>query len=492
MKMSIRKKIFILITGLITFFVILSWVLNNKFLVQFYFYNKKNALLSDFNTINNAYNGNLDEVDLQLEKMERMEGRHIIIEDTSLTIKYDSSPKRFMIPDKPFINQDRQNVINSILEEYKIDELEKGKIVIKRTTNSKLKSDFINLIGRLKNGDYIYIGTPVAAIEESVDISNKFFVITGIVTIITGIVVVFILSGKFTKPILELNKIAQKMSYLDFTEKYIVKTSDEIGELGESINSLSNQLEKSITDLISANEKLKEDIEKERKIDEMRKEFISSVSHELKTPIALIQGYAEGLRVNVNQDEDNKNFYCEVIEDEAAKMNRLVKQLLDLSQIESGGVQIEKSNFNITQIVEEVIRKNSLIFKQKNINIMLEKERDYLVNGDVYRAEQIITNYVNNAINHVCKNKIIKVIIKEVESKVRVLIYNSGAHISEEEKEKIWHSFYKVDKARTREYGGTGLGLSIVRAIQEAHKNNYGVENVHNGVEFWFDLDKVE
>jgi len=193
MKMSIRKKIFILITGLITFFVVLSWILNNKFLVQFYFYNKKNALISDFNTINNVYNGNLDEVDLQLEKMERMEGRHIIIEDTSLTIKYDSSPKRFMMPDKPFINQDRQNVINSILEEYKIDELENGKIVIKRTTNSKLKSDFINLIGRLKNGDYIYIGTPVAAIEESVDISNKFFVITGIVTIITGIVAGYIL-----------------------------------------------------------------------------------------------------------------------------------------------------------------------------------------------------------------------------------------------------------------------------------------------------------
>lgn len=353
-------------------------------------------------------------------------------------------------------------------------------------------SNFLSVFSTLYNGDYIYLNTAVAAIEENVDVANKFFVFTGAITLLTGGIFIFLFSRKFTKPILQLNSIAQRMSTLDFSERYTVTTRDEIAQLGQSINSLSEQLEESITELRDANEQLKEDIEKERKIDEMRKEFISSVSHELKTPIALIQGYAEGLKVNVNDDEENKNFYCDVIVDEACKMNKLVKQLLELSQIQSGELILDRSDFKILNLIEQVVKKNDLIFKEKGISLSIEKSVDVMVNADYDRIEQIFSNYLNNAINHADNHRIIRVSVNTAGSKCVVLVYNSGQNINEEHLEKIWTSFYKIDKSRTREYGGTGLGLSIVKAIQQAHSNDYGVKNVEGGVEFWFNLDLVE
>jgi signal transduction histidine kinase len=241
--------------------------------------------------------------------------------------------------------------------------------------------------------------------------------------------------------------------------------------------------------LTEANRKLLEDIERERRIDEMRREFISNVSHELKTPISLIQGYAEGLKENVNEDEENKNFYCEVIADEAGKMGKLVGELLDLSQIEAGTFKLDKINFEISRLAAKVMEKYKPIFLEKKIDCALEEEPGLIVFADRFRTEQIIVNYLNNAINHVDQKKLINISIKSFQNKARVSVYNSGRPISPELSDKIWESFYKVDKARTRAYGGTGLGLSIVKAIQEMDNNRYGVLNRDGGVEFWFELD---
>ena len=238
--------------------------------------------------------------------------------------------------------------------------------------------------------------------------------------------------------------------------------------------------------------KLTEDIERERRIDKMRKEFISSVSHELKTPIALIQGYAEGLKLNVNEDEENRNFYCDVIMDEAGKMNRLVKDLLDLSQIEAGYFRLEKTVFDISFLVDHVLDKYRPILLEKGLKVDVEKKENVAVNGDIVRIEQVLVNLLNNAINHVDDSKLIKITVTTRNEKIRVSVYNSGKTIPEESLDKIWTSFYKVDKARTRAYGGTGLGLSVVRAILELHRNAFGVENHINGVTFWFEVDRAD
>jgi len=491
---SIKLKLFIAISGLIILYVLLSWFLNNQFLVRYYYANKENTLKENYQHINEIYQGKPFEVLIDLERMERTEGLHIIIFDTWHNPKYNSSfkeedffaksnkPPRFA--GVPFIPE------NSIIE--KANKVTRDRPVIFKSTDRRLNSEFINLVGILNNGDFVFISTPVIAIEESAAIANKFFFVTGLFTIITGLVIVFLFSGKFTKPILELNGIAQRMAKLDFSKKYPVTSSDEIGELGQSINSLSEHLERSITELRQANEKLLEDIEKERKIDDMRKEFISNVSHELKTPISLIQGYAEGLKVNVNESEEDKNFYCEVIIDESEKMNRLVKQLLDLSQIDAGYGCLNRTDFELCQLVNYVLRKNALLIKENKIQLQTELEKELVVNADLERIEQILVNYLVNAVNHVDDRKIIRVKVEQDRDKARVRVYNSGTHIPEESIDKIWTSFYKIDKARTRSYGGTGLGLSIVRALQDLHHNGYGAANVENGVEFWFDLDLAE
>jgi two-component system, OmpR family, sensor histidine kinase VanS len=221
----------------------------------------------------------------------------------------------------------------------------------------------------------------------------------------------------------------------------------------------------------------------------MRKGFIANVSHELKTPISVIQGYAEGLKINVIEDEENKNFYCDVIVNEAKKMNQLVKSLLNLSLIDSGSSELEISVFNISELIEELVNKFLPIFNEKQVKLDLTKVRELMVSGDKLMIEQILVNYINNALNHINEKREIIIDTSKNESKARITMFNSGKQIPEEDIDKVWQSFYKVDKARTRAYGGTGLGLSIVAGIQKLHGNSYGVKNVEGGVEFWFDID---
>lgn len=221
----------------------------------------------------------------------------------------------------------------------------------------------------------------------------------------------------------------------------------------------------------------------------MRKEFLSNVSHELKTPIALIQGYAEGLYDNINDDSESRKFYCEVIMDEADKMNKMVKKLLTLNQIEFGNNQVNFEHFDIVQVVRTVINSATLLAKQKEAQIEIDDYPQIYVWADEYMIEEVVTNYVSNAINHVDGEKKIKVSLKKTDKVVRVSVFNTGKCIPEEELDKIWIKFYKVDKARTREYGGSGIGLSIVKAIMESMNQKCGVLNHEDGVEFWFELD---
>ncbi|UWG97066.1 cell wall metabolism sensor histidine kinase WalK [Dehalobacter sp. DCM] len=489
MKSSIKLKLFAAIGSLTILYVLLSWFLNDQFLVRYYYLNKESTLKENYKEINGLYGGEPFGILLSLEKYERTENLNVTILDSSLRIKYISSLK-----DDIFYGSDNHRPEylyipdSMILEKVQSD----GQPVITRSNDRRLNSEFINLVGMLNNGDYIFLSTPVVAIQESAAIANKFSLFTGLFIMIVGLIFVFIYSSRFTKPIVILKDIAMGMSQLDFSKKYPVITYDEVGELGSSINSLSTQLEKSITELRQANEKLMADIEKERKIDEMRKEFISNVSHELKTPIALIQGYAEGLKLNVNESEEDKDFYCHVIIDESTKMNKLVKQLLDLSQIDAGYSRLDRSDFNLNELIAFILKKNTLLLKENNIQLTQEIEDNIIVNADIDRIEQVFVNYIVNAINHVDQQKQFRVNVVRNGQKARVSIFNSGNPIPEDAIEKIWTSFYKVDKARTRSYGGTGLGLSIVRAIQEMHGNAYGAQNSDNGVEFWFEVDLVQ
>ncbi len=254
---------------------------------------------------------------------------------------------------------------------------------------------------------------------------------------------------------------------------------------------MSETLEKTIKQLRSSNIELEKDIEEKSRIDEMRKQFISDVSHELKTPIALIQGYAEGLVENVTEDEESRKFYAEVILDESNKMDITVKKLLELMKLEYGKNAFNLTKFNISELIQEVIRKSKKLLEEDEIKVNFDTEEVYVI-ADEFYAEQVFNNYFTNAIKNTIEidgKKEINISYEKIEGKLRIKVFNTGNPISEEDLNIIWNRFYKVDISRNREKGGTGIGLALVKAIMTNMNNKYGVENKIDGVEFYFDLD---
>ena len=298
-----------------------------------------------------------------------------------------------------------------------------------------------------------------------------------------------VVTRRITRPISELTELSRKMSDLDFEAKYESKVGNEIDVLGDNFNRMSSQLETTISELKSANNELQRDIEDKIKIDKMRKEFLDNVSHELKTPIALIQGYAEGLKENISDDPESREFYCDVIMDEASKMNKLVKNLLTLNQLESGKDAVVMERFDIVSLIRGVLQTMNIMIGQKNAKVIFEAEKPVYVWADEFKIEEVVTNYVSNALNHLEGEKEIEIKLQDEGNRVKISVFNTGTPIPEADVPNLWNKFYKVDKARTREYGGSGIGLSIVKAIMESMNQEYGVQNFDNGVEFWFTLD---
>ncbi|MDO5382056.1 MAG: HAMP domain-containing sensor histidine kinase [Eubacteriales bacterium] len=365
------------------------------------------------------------------------------------------------------------------------------KYTLQKVYDSRLLDDYLELWGTLDNGKSILIRTPIQGIKDNVHISNRLITYVGGATILLGIVAAVILSTYISRPIKQLSSIAERMSEMDFEAKYQGSDKGEIGILGTSMNNMSRKLEENISRLKAANLELQRDIDKRDKQEQMRTDFLSNVSHELKTPIALIQGYAEGLKEGITDDPESMDFYCDVIIDEANKMNNMVKRLLTLNQIEFGNDELIMERFDINELVKSVVIANELRAGQKGISIIYNTDdKSLYVWADEYKVEEVITNYISNAINHCSRENIIEVRVGKIdEDNIRVSVFNTGDNIPSEDIEHIWEKFYKVDKARTREYGGNGIGLSIVKAIMDSMGKSCGVENLENGVVFWFDLD---
>ena len=339
---SVKVKLFMTLSSIVLLIIVFLIIVNNLVFGQFYLYSKTKALKSAYEMIN-IYYENLQSIDIEseLEKIAINNNFDILIKDNQNINVYTSN--------KDFFSTLGQ--MNEMTKRINIDSsqmIEEGeKYTIKRLKDSKNGITYILLSAVLDNGYLLYIRIPITVIEESVKISNRFLYLMAGLTILISAVIVLYVSRKFGDPITELNDIAKKMSNLDFSKKYrITDVDDEINNLGKSINTMSDKLEKTIKQLRQANIELEKDIEEKSKIDEMRKSFISDVSHELKTPIALIQGYSEGLLENVNSDEESRKFYAEVILDETNKMDRLVKELLELMKLEYGKREFKDKEFN--------------------------------------------------------------------------------------------------------------------------------------------------
>lgn len=488
---SVRVKLFLTLSAVILIIIIFLIILNNFVLGTFYTYTKTKALKSVYKIVNDYYNNQNTDINMEseLEKIAIKNGFDILIRNNQNINIYTSSKEFFSTIGQMNEMANRLNINSG-------EVLEKDDtFTINKIKDYKNGITYIMLSARLDNEYLLYVRIPITSIEESVKISNNFLYLIAGFTILIAAVMISFISRKFTDPILELNDIAQNMSKLDFSKKYkTTDADDEINNLGRSINKMSDTLEKTIKQLRASNIELEKDIEEKSKIDEMRKSFISDVSHELKTPIALIQGYSEGLLENINTDEENRKFYAEVILDETNKMDRLVKQLLELMKLEYGKREFNNTTFNIVEVEKEVVRKTKMMFEEKNVDIKFNQDEEINVFADDFYIEQVITNYITNAIKNVKEidgKRLIK-ISNEVnieKNKVRVKVFNTGDNISEENLARIWKRFYKADESRNRNDGGTGIGLAFVKAIMNNYNNDYGVINKKNGVEFYFDLD---
>lgn len=363
---------------------------------------------------------------------------------------------------------------------------------LQKVYDERLGDYYLEIWGTLDNGYSIILRTPIQGIKDNVNISTTLIKYVGGAILAVGIIAAFVVSTYITRPIKQLSNIAEKMSEMDFNARYEGSDKGEIGLLGKSMNNMSEKLEKNIAELKKANLELKKDIDKKEKLEIMRTDFLSNVSHELKTPIALIQGYAEGLKEGITDDPESMEFYCDVIMDEANKMNTMVKRLLTLNQIEFGNDEPEMERFDINELIASVADANAIRAGQKNMSIVFDNRNEHnFVWADEYKTEEVLTNYISNALNHCDGKRAIEVRTEKSENggTITVTVYNSGKNIADEDLERIWEKFYKTDKARTREYGGNGIGLSIVKAIMDSMGQEYGVRNVSDGVEFWFNLD---
>lgn len=363
---------------------------------------------------------------------------------------------------------------------------------LQKVYDERLGDYYLEIWGTLDNGYSIILRTPIQGIKDNVNISTTLIKYVGGAILAVGIIAAFVVSTYITRPIKQLSNIAEKMSEMDFNARYEGSDKGEIGLLGKSMNNMSEKLEQNIAELKKANLEFKKDIDKKEKLEIMRTDFLSNVSHELKTPIALIQGYAEGLKEGITDDPESMEFYCDVIMDEANKMNTMVKRLLTLNQIEFGNDEPEMERFDINELIASVADANAIRAGQKNMSIVFDNRNEHnFVWADEYKTEEVLTNYISNALNHCDGKRAIEVRTEKSENggTITVTVYNSGKNIADEDLERIWEKFYKTDKARTREYGGNGIGLSIVKAIMDSMGQEYGVRNVSDGVEFWFNLD---
>lgn len=530
---SVRMQMALTFTALMSFCILISILIAGVCIKKYYEQNKLNILKTDFEIINKIVT-NADKTDsvdgnetdfetvmlvssdtgepgisektekismtdeklsnqeiMQLDRLSMTDNLKIFLADPSLGEGYMYSTET-SVPQLKRIGESLKKYINGESDNDKIELIvNESDFKIYRADDDYIGSVNYDLIGRLDNGYFCFIRMNYENIEETAAIAGNFYGYIGIIVILLEAIAIFIISRAFTKPLQKMNAAAKKIRNLDFDERIEVNSSNELGELAESINSLSENLENTILELKQANSELMIDIEKREKLDEMRRDFLGNVSHELKTPIAIIQGYAEGLKDNINEDAESREFYCDVIIDESARMNEMVKKLLSLNRIEYGENQLEIERFDVVELIKGILRATEVLSGNKDVRVSFEHDGPVYVYADEYMIEESISNYISNAYHHVSGENVIVVRLTKSEDRVRVSVFNTGSSIPDEDLDKVWIKFYKVDKARTREYGGSGIGLSIVKAVMELHNRKCGVTNHKNGVEFWLELDTM-
>jgi len=482
----INRQIVGLIAVIIITAVVVISLLTSCFLGDYYLYQRRKDMSTVFNQLyEKCNNGTLygEENEKECESLfDRYSVSVVIVGSNGECLVTSDNDSNLLIEQLNYsmLSKDDSAKLIKQTDQYEI----------LSTTFQHLESKFLILIGVLPDDNIVFMRVAYSTIVKLTRLTNKFFFALALLAVVVSILISRYVVSRFTKPLFGIIDLTKRISNFDFEAKYYPqKIYNEVDDLGEHINEMSTTLKRAIEQLKTANDSLKHDLEVREETENMRKEFVSNVSHELKTPIALIQGYAEGLQEGIMDDENSRQIYLDIIIDEANKMNRLVREMLILNQLEAGQMSMDLVDFNVTEMIDSVIDSNKINFEAQNISYSFINKEECIVHADEFLVEQVITNFVSNAIHYVLNENVITVRYDFVKKgKVRISVFNSGNNIGKKDLKHIWEKFYKADKARSREYGGSGIGLSVVKATMDLLHEKFGVENLENGVEFWFEL----
>lgn len=483
---SVTKKMFVVTVGVILVFLTVMLLAQRNLFETMYNKQKETDIKNNVVKFSKAFVTAKDDSEIlgYIENFESYYNTSIAVlnTDNGILIQFKTN--------SDVVDSRNSNVINYVIKEINSDKqalerLNSGDEVTFNFTDTL--GDINYIASSVKQGKYMIIGfTSLQQITEAARVIGMFYKYFFFGAVVVAVILAFVYSKFITKPLRTINGVAVKLSNLDFSEKCSVKNNDEIGNLAATLNFLSDNLDSALTSLNEANKKLQADIDKERRIEVMRKEFIADVSHELKTPITLIKGYAEGIKDGIFLEGSMENS-LDVIVDESDKMSKLVKDMLQLSSLESGKEKLNREVFDLSYVVNKVVVKLSHSIDEKNLSINM-KLKSAEVDADAFKIEQVVTNFMTNAIKHTPEGGNIYINMELSLGDVLVSFENEGSIIDSDDIDKLWDQFYKVDKSRNRKDGGTGLGLSIVKNILDLHGGSYSVENTKIGVKFTFTL----
>lgn len=479
MNKSFKRQIFF---SLMLLVIILFFVLNvsSRQLLENYYFNQRKGQLEDISKRIEKTQGNL-RINLLTATIEDRLGGDILILDTDYSVVFSTkSPvsTRRLVNNKAFINR--------------LKTLEKKSGEISFFTRVDEEENPIQLIGvyETKDNQFIMTQLPLETIESTLRVIRVFFFMVSIAFFLISLLLSIYMSGRIGKPLSELNEKTKKLKAFNFDVAFKSKRQDEIGELTESIGALSNALEEKIKALEDHNMLLKKEMGVKDQLIENRQSFIANISHELKTPLALIQAYAEGLKDGTFEDAEDQEYYLRVITEESQHMDHLIKELIDLMKLEVKLKDLKIEEINLLKLMKKALKPFEETLDQRGIHVKIDGLTEIL-KGDQAQLEMAFRNLISNAIDHVDDKKLILIDSQIEDDKVRVGIFNTGENIPKEDLNNIWEPFYKVDKSRNRQFGGSGIGLSIVKEVFENHGFHYGVSNHREGVGFYFYFPKI-
>ncbi|CDM67617.1 Sensor histidine kinase [Clostridium bornimense] len=517
-KSSVRFKIFLTTAALLTFCAFIIYLSLYMVLPQYYYKYKKNSTSVSVNKlIEECKNESISNGFLAIDKFVRENNVHAKISYSNGVIwwsfpafykdnnnitppeKNEVENENITPPEKDEVgneniisdNNTDKNSIDSTKDNIIKDD-EKNNLKVPLGDKRKSGEELIRVTGNISfsDSDEVYIlevNTPLQPIDEASTVMAYLMPYMMVIIIIVSLIAAYLYSKSIVSPLIKINKTAKEMSKLDFSVKCNVKSNDEMGELATSLNELSANLKETMDSLHNANEKLKMDIQRQKEQEEERREFVATISHELKSPITAVSGQIEGMLYNIGAYKDREKYLRKslyIMKD----MEKLVYELLDVYRLDNKKALKIKVKINLFDLIDKIVADVMYFIEEKKLKLTVDVRKEYYIEGNLDMIKKAFSNIIINGIKYSEENG--ELIIKLEGNNFQVI--NTGAYIDKADLDKIFEPFYRVEKSRNRKTGGSGLGLHIVKKVLEVHDYKYTIENIENAVKFTIELVSVD